>query len=376
LIAQVTATLNAPPPKSGAFIGSTGVTEAGDEGERLMREGVRLWQTGRADESLKVLQRARTQAPHSPALLNNLAVVLAALGRHGEAREVLEEAMTTHPAYATAHANLEKLYAHMSSLAYRRALQPADRVPASERTLALMPIIDGATVVVAAAPPQPVTPPPKATAPAQPAPSAPLATPGRTPPPPQLVQANPSPPAPRTPSREPSVAAAPATGVPPTTSTAAPPAAPVVSSPSSAPARPVEARAQTAASSTPKVSSGRPPPVADRLDATRVATDALKRWAEAWSSKDMNGYVNAYAPGFKGSSPSHEAWRRQRASRIEPRDRIEVRLSEIKAVERNGRIEASFRQHYSADRLNVRSRKEVTLQRFDGRWLIVEESGR
>jgi hypothetical protein len=354
------------------------VTQADDEGERLMREGVRLWETGRTDESLKVLQRARTKAPQSPALLNNLAVVLAALGRHEEAREVLEEAMTTHPAYATAHANLEKLYAHMSSLAYRRALQPADRVPGSERTLALMPIIDGATVVVAVAPPQPVTPPPKATAPAQPAPSATPATPGRTPPPPKLAQANPATPPQRTPSREPSAVAAPATATatPPTASTAAPPAAPVVSSPSSAPARPVEARAQTAASSTPKVSSGRPPPVADRLDATRVATDALKRWAEAWSSKDMNGYVNAYAPGFKGSSPSHEAWRRQRASRIEPRDRIEVRLSEIKAVERNGRIEASFRQHYSADRLNVRSRKEVTLERFDGRWLIVEESGR
>lgn len=117
-------------------------------------------------------------------------------------------------------------------------------------------------------------------------------------------------------------------------------------------------------------------PAARPANPTSLATEALTRWAQAWASKDMKAYVNAYVPGFKGSLGSHAAWRSQREARIVPRDRIEVRVSEVKAQWEGERIEATFRQQYESGNLKVRSRRTVVLEQVEGRWLIREESGR
>jgi hypothetical protein len=90
----------------------------------------------------------------------------------------------------------------------------------------------------------------------------------------------------------------------------------------------------------------------------------------------MRAYAAAYRPDFKGSLRSHAEWLEQRRLRIEPRKRIEVEVSEIRAERRGEAIEVSFRQMYASDGMTVRSRKSITLERVGERWLISEESGR
>ena len=75
--------------------------------------------------------------PERPEPLNNLAAELARRGELVRARELLERALRTHPAYATAHDNLRTVYAALASDAYRKAL-PVGSDPAPKPELALI----------------------------------------------------------------------------------------------------------------------------------------------------------------------------------------------------------------------------------------------
>jgi hypothetical protein len=90
----------------------------------------------------------------------------------------------------------------------------------------------------------------------------------------------------------------------------------------------------------------------------------------------MRAYAAAYRPDFKGSLRNHAEWLENRRQRIEPRKRIEVEVSDIRAERRGDTIEVSFRQTYASEGLSIKSRKSVTLERVGDRWLISAESGR
>lgn len=90
----------------------------------------------------------------------------------------------------------------------------------------------------------------------------------------------------------------------------------------------------------------------------------------------MKAYEAAYRPDFKGSAGSHVEWLEQRRVRIEPRKRIEVGVSEVRAERRGEAIVVSFRQTYVSEGLSSQSRKSVTLELVGNRWLISAESGR
>lgn len=106
-----------------------------------------------------------------------------------------------------------------------------------------------------------------------------------------------------------------------------------------------------------------------------TAHAALQGWAEAWSRRDVDAYLAAYAPDHVGrGAPDAQAWRTQRRARIEGRSRIEVRLSGLRARAEAGRIVATFVQSYRADGLQETVRKRVVLAPSGERWLIVEES--
>lgn len=103
--------------------------------------------------------------PTRPEPLNNLAAELARRGDLVRAREVLERALRTHPAYATAHDNLRTVYAALASDAYRKALPVgSDPAPVPQLTLIEQAAADPALVAAAAASvpaprPVPIAPP-------------------------------------------------------------------------------------------------------------------------------------------------------------------------------------------------------------------------
>ena len=62
------------------------------------------------------------------------------------------------------------------------------------------------------------------------------------------------------------------------------------------------------------------------------------------------------------------------AGEVEITSKISVRLSDMTVSVKGDKATARFRQAYSADALNVSSRKTLDLVNNNGRWAIVRES--
>lgn len=116
-------------------------------------------------------------------------------------------------------------------------------------------------------------------------------------------------------------------------------------------------------------------PAAVAADAQREVEAAVRSWAAAWSSKDMSGYLGAYASSFAPpGGQARKAWESDRRARIEPRTRIGVDVSNLEVTVEGDKATARFRQDYTSDTLNVTSRKTLDLVKSGNRWLIVRES--
>lgn len=117
------------------------------------------------------------------------------------------------------------------------------------------------------------------------------------------------------------------------------------------------------------------PAAAPAADVSRDVENAVQAWARAWSAKDMQAYLGAYGQDFDPPGKlSRKAWEEERRSRIVPRSRISVRLSDIDIDIDGHKATAKFRQAYSADGLNISGNKTLELRKVGDRWLIVRES--
>lgn len=89
----------------------------------------------------------------------------------------------------------------------------------------------------------------------------------------------------------------------------------------------------------------------------------------------MTAYLGAYGKDFDPpGSQSRKDWEEERRKRIVGKSRISVKLSDLNVSVNGARATAKFKQAYSADTLNVSSRKTLELQKVGDRWVIVRES--
>ena len=101
----------------------------------------------------------------------------------------------------------------------------------------------------------------------------------------------------------------------------------------------------------------------------------VRNWAAAWSAKDMAGYLGSYGKDFDPpGSVGRKAWEDDRRTRIIGKSRISVQLSDLAVAVNGGKAVVKFTQAYSADSLNVSSRKTLELVKSGERWVIVRES--
>lgn len=290
---------------------------------RFLR-GVAQSDSGKPGDAIATFTKLTEEYPELPEPYNNLAVLYANQNQLDKARTALEMAIRTNPSYATAHENLGDIYAKLASQAYNKALQlDASNANSVKPKLALIRELFSAD-------PSGKTRP----AAAVPAPA------------PALVATQRPAPAP---------AAAPA----------APSPAPVVPTPAPAPAAPAPAPAAAA-----------PAPAAPAAPAsTQEVTAAVQAWAAAWAAKDMKAYLGAYDKDFDPPGrQTRAAWEKERESRIVGKSRIAVQVSDITVSVNGNKATARFRQAYSADALNVTSRKTLELVQNGGRWAIVREA--
>ena len=283
-------------------------------------KGVAQAESGKPADAVATFTKLTEDYPELPEPYNNLAVLYANQNQLDKARTALEMAIRTNPSYATAHENLGDIYAKLASQAYNKALQlDAANATSVKPKLALIRELFSADIAKGAKPAA-AAPAPAVVATQRPAPApAPAAAPAPTP--------------------------APA-------ATAASPAA----TPAPAPAAPDAAKQEAA------------------KDAKEV-TAAVQAWAAAWAAKDMKAYLAAYGKDFDPPGRmTRAAWEKEREARIVGKSKITVQVSDLNVSVNGNKATARFRQAYSADSLNVSSRKTLDLVESNGRWLIVREA--
>ena len=303
---------------------------------RFLR-GVAQADSGKQGDAIATFTQLTQDYPELPEPYNNLAVLYAGQNQLDKARTALEMAIRTNPSYSTAHENLGDIYAKLAAQAYNKALQlDANSSAVLSPKLALIRSLFASgpapatarTSTVAAAPTR--TPVPAATAPVAAAP---------TPPPTPVVAAAPAP--------EPKAAAP-----------VAAPVTPVARTPVAEPVSPATAKVSGAETA-----------------AEQDVEAAVKAWATAWSARDMKNYLSSYGQQFDPpGKQSRSAWEKERESRIVGKKHITVTITDLSVDVKGDKATARFHQAYSADTLNVASRKTLEMVRHQGRWLIVRES--
>jgi ketosteroid isomerase-like protein len=292
-------------------------------------KGVIQTEAGRPADAIATFNKLTEDYPELPEPYNNLAVLYAGQSQFDKARAALEMAIRTNPSYATAHENLGDVYAKLASQAYSKALQLDAANTGVQPKLALIRELfapSARTVQATARVPAPA--PAAAAAPA-------------------VVAKAPNP---QTSSGVVAPAPAPAPAAAPA------PAPAVAAAPAPAPA---------AASLAPAAAGG----------GSKEVEAAVQAWAAAWAAKDMGGYLGAYGKEFDPPGKmSRAAWESERRARIVGKNRITVKLSDVAVSVNGNKAVAKFKQAYSADALNVSSRKTLELVKSGDRWLIVRES--
>jgi tetratricopeptide (TPR) repeat protein len=279
-------------------------------------KGLILAEQSKPNDAIKVFTDLTQDFPDLPGPYNNLAVLYASQGQYDKARGALEQAIRTHPSYATAHENLGDIYAKMASQAYDKALQLDKGNATAQTKLNLIRDLfpsDPRTAKVAAAKAEPT----KAAV----------------------------------------VATAPATVYDPTKPAPTQPAVKVPEPP---------AAKQATATPAPAQAAGKP-------DTDEVMAH-VNAWAKSWSENDIPGYLGAYAADFRTPTGNRAAWEAERKARIAKPRKIQV-VVESPKVEfvGNNSAKVTFVQHYRSDALKSSNTKVLVMTKAGDKWLIQQE---
>ena len=313
-------------------------------------EGVIQAQQGQTDKAIETFKKLTESNPDLSEAYNNLGVLYASKGKLEESCANLEKALLTHPSYAAAHRNLSDIQSQLAKQTYAKALQVDSKVKNNTPQLTLLGSMDSSK----RAPAQALA----HAAPATPVAAAPATTPV-TPPTPA--------PAPATDTAKP---VAPVVAPQSATATAAP-----------ASTKPVAAAAVTPAPAAPAVAAPKPEPKkedAQQKQAKADSTDirnAVLAWAKAWSQKDMNRYLGAYASSFTPPDKMSRAkWESDRRVRIMSKKTISVDVNNLKIDLAGSKATAHFQQVYESDNFKGNSHKTLEMVKQGDRWLITRET--
>jgi len=110
--------------------------------------------------------------------------------------------------------------------------------------------------------------------------------------------------------------------------------------------------------------------------AEREVGDALKAWVLAWSSRNLQGYLDTYAPSFVPTDGGDRtAWASGRKRVIAKAGDIHLDIADIKlAVKDPTHAVTTFRQSYRAASYEDVVLKTLEWQKIDGKWFIVHEA--
>jgi len=324
-------------------------------------KGLVLTRQDKLDQARDIFIGITRSNPELPEPYNNLAVIYAALGDFDKARIALEEAINTHPAYATAHENIGDIYAKLASQAYNQALELDGHNNTAKAKLSLVNELFSIPASVA---PQALLASAEAAQPVTPV-SAPTPVPEPVVAPPIPPQARPVP------------TVTEATTIAPVTPEASPTPAPAATAPiQTVQVEPVQSTSPpvTAPARVEVQTEALAKPELERQQIALIKQTVLD-WASVWSAQDINAYLSYYASDFTPpDGRSINQWRDLRRQRLSAPGAIRVVVSDL-VVEMLGseHAQATFTQVYSSDVYNDRVKKTLLLKLEENKWLITLE---
>jgi ketosteroid isomerase-like protein len=113
-------------------------------------------------------------------------------------------------------------------------------------------------------------------------------------------------------------------------------------------------------------------PAASSAEQAEVAA-AVNGWAAAWADKDVDAYLASYTSSFTPGGQTHDQWASERRARIVGKASISVKVEGLEVSVQGDHATARFRQDYKAGSLTANSRKTLTLEKVNGKWLIAQE---
>ncbi|MEY3201882.1 MAG: hypothetical protein RIR70_1432 [Pseudomonadota bacterium] len=326
-----------------------------DLNARFMR-GVILSELNRPDEAIEAFKALITDQPDLPEPYNNLAALFAQQRRYLDARDALEKAIRINPAYTTALENLGDLYLRLAGDVYAKAKNLEDASPETTRKLASVKnLIGGARDTQVAAAETPAKKP-----------AAETAAPAATPAPAALAKSEDKP-----------IAAKGKKGGKTEVAKVEPPKleAPKIEPPKAEPKPEAKPEPKSEPTQTADASSSREPAAAadgKEFDGTAVE-QAVRNWAGAWASKDVDGYLAAYAQDFRPPTGGRAQWENQRRERITKPETISIEIEGLTIKQKKGKAVATFTQHYRSPLHKSEDNKTLVMALRDGEWRIVEE---
>ncbi len=113
-------------------------------------------------------------------------------------------------------------------------------------------------------------------------------------------------------------------------------------------------------------------PSTDYQSAVAKAVDA---WASAWRSKNVNGYLKAYADKCQPDGMCKKAWLAQRKQRVGGKSgAISLNLEKLSIQADAKKASAGFVQRYASGGYSDVVNKVLDFENINGNWLIVKES--
>lgn len=280
--------------------------------EQRFARALAAYERGDMAGSEKLYRGLIKDYPKLPELYNNLAASLVAQGKSEQAIKVLQSGLRSHSAYASLYENLLNVNASMSREHYMQALVP---VKQEKPRLKAQALTDLGQLYYA--------------------PPAPLQV---------AIKKSPTPVTVKQPATKPVKAA-------------------VVPAPT---------EIKLAQTNTDNLVAD-VPPIMDMESQVRAS---LLAWAKAWSQQNTKTYVNAYVRDYRpNNNISHKSWVKQRQQRLKRPKWIKVKLDDMQFfVLENGDVAVRLRQDYRSNSYRDIGRKELLLQRQDGRWKIKQEN--
>lgn len=294
-------------------------TKPKDAQGRFM-QGLILTELGRSADAIAVFTKLTEDFPELPEPYNNLAVLYAQQKQYDKARTALEMAIRTHPSYSIAHENLGDVYAKLASQAYDKALQLDSSNAATQTKLSMIK-----DLISTAKPGKPgATAPQPATEPVKPAVAQPAAS-------------------------------------------IAPPVKPAEKA---AVAPPVAKSPDTKTVEEAKAPKEEPQQAVGEAEVRK----SLLGWVNAWSRKDVKGYLSYYANDFQTPKGiARKEWEAERTKRIDKPGKLQVSVEDIKVSIADNKATVRFRQNYVSSSLKSSTGKTLVFVKSGSKWLIQQE---